>query len=100
MAFRTFSSTPDSLNSMTNPGSPAMRPASYLVLGDLHGRVLPAFKLAQAWSREHGVALAGLLQVGDLGYFPDQGPAFAFFGHYHSTGRRVEGVFGATRVYH
>src|SRR5262249_25248386 len=27
-------------------------------------------------------------------------PAFAIFGHYHSTGRRVEGDFGATRVYH
>ena len=27
-------------------------------------------------------------------------PAFAFFGHYHCTGRRVEGDFGATRVYH
>ena len=48
-----------------------MGPATYLVFGDLHGRVLPAFKLAQAWSREHGVALAGLLQVGDLGYFPE-----------------------------
>lgn len=48
-----------------------MRPATYLVFGDLHGRILPAFKLAQAWSREHGVALAGLLQVGDLGDFPD-----------------------------
>ena len=47
-----------------------MRPATYLVFGDLHGRVLPAFRLAQAWSREHGVALAGLLQVGDLGDFP------------------------------
>ncbi len=44
-----------------------MSPATYLVFGDLHGRILPAFKLAQAWSREHGVALAGLLQVGDLG---------------------------------
>jgi hypothetical protein len=43
----------------------------YLVFGDLHGRVLPAFRLAQAWSREQGVALSGLLQVGDLGYFPD-----------------------------
>src|SRR4051812_31911955 len=48
-----------------------MRPATYLVFGDLHGRVLPAFKLAQAWSREHSVALAGLLQVGDLDDFPD-----------------------------
>jgi hypothetical protein len=47
--------------------------STYLVFGDLHGRVLPAFKLAQAWSREHGIALAGLLQVGDLGYFPDPG---------------------------
>jgi hypothetical protein len=44
-----------------------MCPSTYLVFGDLHGRVLPAFRLAQAWSREHGVALAGLLQVGDLG---------------------------------
>jgi hypothetical protein len=48
-----------------------MCPATYLVFGDLHGRVLPAFRLAQAWSREHGIALAGLLQVGDLGVFPD-----------------------------
>ena len=48
-----------------------MRPSTYLVFGDLHGRVLPAFKLAQAWSRENGVALTGLLQVGDLGDFPD-----------------------------
>ncbi len=45
--------------------------SSFLVFGDLHGRVLPAFRLATAWSREHGVRLAGLLQVGDLGYFPD-----------------------------
>jgi hypothetical protein len=44
--------------------------AAYLVLGDLHGRVLPAFALARAWQRDNGEALAGLLQVGDLGYFP------------------------------
>src|SRR5262245_4902644 len=43
----------------------------YLVFGDLHGRVLPAFRLAAAWSREHGTRVEGLLQVGDLGYFPD-----------------------------
>ncbi len=46
-------------------------PATYLVFGDLHGRVLPAFKLAAAWSRASGVRVDGLLQVGDLGYFPD-----------------------------
>ena len=43
----------------------------YLVFGDLHGRILPAFKLAAAWSREHGRRVSGILQVGDLGYFPD-----------------------------
>src|SRR5262249_45289764 len=53
--------------------SSAMRPATYLVFGDLHGRILPAFRLAQAWAREHGAALDGLLQVGDLGYYPDEG---------------------------
>jgi hypothetical protein len=44
---------------------------TYLVFGDLHGRVLPAFRLALAWGREHRTTVAGLLQVGDLGYFPD-----------------------------
>jgi hypothetical protein len=44
---------------------------TYLIFGDLHGRVLPAFRLALAWQREHGERLDGLLQVGDLGYFPD-----------------------------
>jgi hypothetical protein len=43
----------------------------YLVFGDLHGRVLPAFRLATLWARDHGKQLDGLLQVGDLGYFPD-----------------------------
>jgi hypothetical protein len=47
--------------------SPAVRPATFLVFGDLHGRVLPAFRLAQAWSRERGVVVDGLMQVGDLG---------------------------------
>jgi len=44
---------------------------SYLVFGDLHGRILPAFALAQKWIRDHKTALSGILQVGDLGYFPD-----------------------------
>src|SRR3954447_15385440 len=52
---------------MTHLRTPDMPPATYLVFGDLHGLVLPAFRLAQAWSREHGVAVDGLLQVGDLG---------------------------------
>ncbi len=48
-----------------------MRSCTYLVFGDLHGRILPAFRLASAWSREHQTPLDGLLQVGDLGFFPD-----------------------------
>jgi hypothetical protein len=40
--------------------------ASFLIFGVLHGRILPAFRQAMAWEREHG-----LLQVGDLGHFPD-----------------------------
>lgn len=49
------------------------REAIYVVFGDLHGRVLPAFKLAAAWAREYRVRVDGILQVGDLGYFPDTG---------------------------
>jgi hypothetical protein len=44
---------------------------TYLVFGDLHGRILPAFRLATVWARDHETPVAGLLQVGDLGYFPD-----------------------------
>jgi hypothetical protein len=44
---------------------------TFLVFGDLHGRILHAFKLAAVWAREHETHLDGLLQVGDLGYFPD-----------------------------
>ena len=44
---------------------------TYLVFGDLHGRILPAFRLATVWAREHGTPVDGILQVGDLGYFPD-----------------------------
>src|SRR5262245_39750086 len=46
-------------------------PVTFLVFGDLHGRVLPAFRFGSYWSRHHRRLLTGLLQVGDLGYFPD-----------------------------
>ena len=45
--------------------------ATYLIFGDLHGRILPAFGLARAWQRHSGETLSALLQVGDLGYYPD-----------------------------
>ncbi len=48
-----------------------MAESVYLAFGDLHGRILPAFRLATAWARDHDCPVMGLLQVGDLGYFPD-----------------------------
>src|SRR5262245_59457010 len=45
----------------------------YLVFGDLHGRVLPAFKLAAAGGWRHAGRVDGVLQVGELGYFPETG---------------------------
>lgn len=51
---------------------PGMNPRpTILVFGDLHGRILPAFRLASAWARETGVPVSDVLQVGDLGFFPD-----------------------------
>ncbi|MFO0825374.1 MAG: metallophosphoesterase [Gemmataceae bacterium] len=46
-------------------------PPAFLVFGDLHGRVLPAFRFASFWSRRTKRRLDGLLQVGDMGYFPN-----------------------------
>jgi hypothetical protein len=71
--------------------------STYLVFGDLHGRVLPAFRLAQAWAREHGTALAGLLQVGDLGYFPDPGRADRAADRRAATDARDGGMHLLTR---
>ena len=45
--------------------------AVFLVFGDLHGRILPAFRFAAHWAKRTGRAVTGLLQVGDMGYFPD-----------------------------
>ena len=36
--------------------------------------VLPAFRFASYWARRPRRAVAGLLQVGDMGYFPDPSP--------------------------
>ncbi|MCI0703716.1 MAG: hypothetical protein L0241_21870 [Planctomycetia bacterium] len=47
------------------------QPAVFLVFGDLHGRILPAFRFASYWTASTGRAVSGLLQVGDMGYFPD-----------------------------
>ncbi len=49
----------------------AQSDAAFLVFGDIHGRVLPAFRLACAWANDHHRPLNGILQIGDLGYYPD-----------------------------
>jgi hypothetical protein len=41
------------------------------VFGDIHGQILLAFQLAARWQQETGQELDLLLQVGDLGVFPD-----------------------------
>ncbi len=48
-----------------------METSTYLIFGDLHGRILPAFKLATVWARDHNCPVDALLQVGDLGYYPE-----------------------------
>ena len=45
----------------------------FAVFGDIHGRVALMLVLARAWQRHHGVMLDGILQVGDMGAYPDHG---------------------------
>lgn len=40
-------------------------------LGDLHGRILLAFKLVQRWQAENGIPVDLILCTGDVGVFPD-----------------------------
>jgi predicted phosphodiesterase len=41
------------------------------IFGDLHGKILLAFKLCQRWQKEHKENLDFILQAGDLGVWPD-----------------------------
>src|SRR5262249_37334162 len=54
--------------------------------------------LAHESPRDAILVGSGSEDIGDI--IGSARPAFAFFGHYHGTGRRVEGNFGSTRVYH
>jgi hypothetical protein len=45
----------------------------FAVFGDIHGRIALMLVLARAWQRHHGVMLDGILQVGDMGAYPDHG---------------------------
>jgi Calcineurin-like phosphoesterase len=44
---------------------------NFAVFGDIHGRIALMYTLAILWQQQSGIALDGLLQVGDLGAFPD-----------------------------
>ena len=41
------------------------------VFGDLHGKILLAYKLCQRWQKENKKNIDLVLQVGDLGVWPD-----------------------------
>lgn len=52
----------------SNSESPVRRLA---VFGDLHGHVRLMYQLCRLWQMNHGVKLDGILQCGDLGFYPD-----------------------------
>ena len=43
----------------------------FAVFGDIHGRIALMYTLALLWENESGIQLSGLLQVGDMGAFPN-----------------------------
>jgi predicted phosphohydrolase len=43
----------------------------FAVFGDIHGRIALMYTLAYLWENESGIKLSGLLQVGDMGAFPN-----------------------------
>ncbi|AZZ94228.1 hypothetical protein EUZ85_27315 [Hahella sp. KA22] len=43
----------------------------FAVFGDVHGRVALMYAASLLWQRETGIQLTGILQVGDMGAFPD-----------------------------
>jgi len=46
-------------------------PLYFAVFGDIHGRIALMYTLANLWQKESKISLSGLLQVGDMGAFPD-----------------------------
>jgi Icc-related predicted phosphoesterase len=47
------------------------RQLNFAVFGDVHGRIALMYTLAILWQQQSGIELDGLLQVGDIGAFPD-----------------------------
>jgi hypothetical protein len=48
-----------------------MKESCIAVFGDTHGRLRLMFQLCRLWQLRHKRHLDGILQCGDLGYFPD-----------------------------
>lgn len=48
-----------------------MNKKTFAVFGDIHGRLTLMLLLSRAWERETGRRLDGVLQVGDMGAYPD-----------------------------
>ena len=50
---------------------PENQQLTFAVFGDIHGRIALMYTLAILWQQQSGIELDGLLQVGDMGAFPD-----------------------------
>jgi predicted phosphohydrolase len=50
---------------------PENQQLNFAVFGDIHGRIALMYTLAILWQQQSGMELDGLLQVGDMGAFPD-----------------------------
>ncbi len=48
-----------------------MSPKTFAVFGDVHGRITLMLMLSRAWEKKTGRSLDGVLQVGDMGAYPD-----------------------------
>jgi Icc-related predicted phosphoesterase len=48
-----------------------MNKKTFAVFGDIHGRLTLMLMLSRAWEKETGRKLDGVLQVGDMGAYPD-----------------------------
>jgi hypothetical protein len=59
------------MSAQDNPQTSDETPQYYAVFGDIHGRVALMYTLAQLWEQQTGNRLAGILQVGDMGAYPD-----------------------------
>jgi len=58
---------------LLNMSSKPSNAAYIAVFGDIHGRIALMYVLARLWQEHTGQPLAAILQVGDMGAYPDHG---------------------------